>query len=158
MEGDFLYENRIEGYIDGDAVVKSESFVRNGVINKQLYQNGLFIWFGSDFHYRKMSYKNPYIHFDTSSVFKIFGSMRYKAIQEGTLWEKTEIHPACGSYYKKYSMKIEVLYLGLIMQRIPLFMNCSQIKEYMRENNGRDYEMTAIPTYLITHVFELEEF
>ncbi len=50
-----------------------------------------------------------------------------------------------------------MVYLGYIKQRIPLFANNDKgMERYVRRNNGRDYEICDIPTYLITQVFLCE--
>lgn len=158
LEGVFLYENLIYAYIEGeDVIVKRGNFVKMDTDNKNLYQYGIFIYFESAFQYKKMKDENPYIHFDTVSVFKLFGEMRYKALQEGTFWEKTTINPFCGAYYKKYQMKVEVLYLGEVEQRLPLFMDCKEVIKYSCKLKGKNYQIRVIPTYLITKVFELKE-
>lgn len=158
LDGVFLFENRIDAYVEGgDAIIKGNDLVHEGTVSKELYQQGIFTYYSSLFHYQRMADKNPNIHFDTASVFKVFGEIRYKAVQDGTLWGETDINPFCGGYYKKYRIKMEVLYLGSVIQRTPLFMNCKELKEYMRKNKGKNYEMCILPTYLITRVFEYEE-
>lgn len=153
----FLYENLIMAYIEpGDVIGKGNDFIKFNN-NKPTYNEGVFMYFTSAFRYNKMKERNIDIYIDTTSIFKSISEMRYKAMQNRTLWEKTHINPFCGSYYKKYKMKIEVLYLGEVFQKIPLLMNCKEVAEYLKKNNGKNYQMCYVPTYLITRIFEWEE-
>jgi len=157
LEGEFLYENLVAAYIEGDAVGKERSFVIMEENNEDLYKHGIITYFTSDFWYDKMKNKNDTMHYNPASVFKMLEDMQDRAVKNGTFWEPTDIHPFCGAYYKLYRMKIEVLYLGLVKQKIPLFMNCKEAKKYLHKNNGKNYQECSIPTYLITHVFEWGE-
>src|ERR1700744_2702256 len=77
IQGDFLYENFINAYVaGGDAVVKHGDFIEAGTVNKNLYKQGLFTYFTSDFRYRDMSAKNHNVHYDSASIFQALNEMR----------------------------------------------------------------------------------
>ncbi|HTO15170.1 MAG TPA: hypothetical protein VLZ83_05340 [Edaphocola sp.] len=158
LEGLFLREISIQAYMIGDGIHKGDDFIKQGeVLNETLYNNGIITSMSSYFWYDAMKEKRPDFHFDTISIFNALWGMELKSIQGGSKWFEPEISPICDSYYKRYRMKIEVLNLGLIKQRLPLFMNCEQIAIYEKENHGKNYQILAIPTYLITKIFSWEE-
>lgn len=157
LEDIFLYEMDIRGYADNDVFMKGgNSFVKQSIpFNKSVYQNGYFI-FRNDY-LKKIATKEPLIHYDSTSLDSALKGI-YEKYREGLVNIDSSFNPAYGCYYKKFRLKIEVLYLGSLMQRIPLFANNEkEMRKYVRKNNGRDYEIVALPTYLITRVFEWEE-
>lgn len=157
LEGVFLYELVIGSYIEVDVFVKGgKCFVKQSIpFDIQAYKNGYFIFENS--YLQTIALVNPSIHYD-SAVLESTSRQVYEKEIESLIYIDSSFNPTYGCFYKRYRMKIEVLYLGKVRQRVPVFVaNAKEMRKYMRKNNGKYYQLCAIPTYVITNVFEWEE-
>lgn len=101
--------------------------------------------------------KGIIIKLDDKSISNFYDSLFRKEIKDGSYNIETKINPICGSYYKKFKLKIEVAFIDTISQRTPLFLDCKQFDKYIRENKGQTYQVKPLPTYIITKFFTWEE-
>ncbi len=146
----FFYENLIEAYIQGDAVIKTGGYIKiKDDINKS-YLEAYYVL--SSFYAKKLASNNS-LHYDSLSINTFESKQYYQSIQNGTFFGETKINPFCGVYYKKYKLKIEVVKVGWVTQRIPYFQNCDEIKK-----RKKNYQIADLPTYIITNVFEYKEY
>jgi hypothetical protein len=149
ISGDFFYENLINSYIEVDAVVKSSGFIQADTLSEAAYKRGYFI---NGYSYNNLILsKGIDIRVDKMSIANFYDSQFQKAISEGTMRE-TSINPFCGAYYKKYEMKIEVIFIDSVDQRVPLFMDCKQYTS-SEGSNRKNYSIMKLPTYAITKIF-----
>lgn len=154
LSGTFFYENMIDSYIENDAVVKPPGFIHGDSISKFEYRNGYYI---NDWAYLKqLQRKGMELNFDKKSIANFYDSLQQRLLRNGTYMSETKINPFCGAYYKKYVMKIEILYIDTVLQRTPLFMDCPGYKMYVNDNH-KNYEMSTLPTYVITRIISWKE-
>jgi len=151
----FFYENSISSYIEVDAITKAGGFIKGDTITSEIYKNGYFVegWNYVEFLKRK----GIDVRFDKKSVSEFYDSLMQRSLRNGTYVDKTDINPYCGAYYKKFKLNVEVMYIDTIKQRVPLFLDCKQYDEYIREKKGRTYQFKPLPTYIITKFFSWEE-
>lgn len=155
LDAIFYYENLIESYDVGDAMLQNHGFVEaDTILNKSSYLNG-YINCNLDY-LRNLKLHNNLIQFD-SFVNRFLISIYSKSILNGSLNNETKLSPFCGSYYKKYHLKIEVLYIGSILQRVPLFLSCEELKKFHIKHPKKLYNVFKLPTYAVTKVFSWEE-
>ncbi len=153
VEDFFLYEYIILSYQDYDAIVKDNSFIRMESNYIDYYKKGVFA-FTNHTLYKRIKENNSNFHFDSTSL-RTLENFYFKKMVENT---SNYINPFFGGYYIKYRMKIEVLYMGMIKQRIPLLLNCEEIEQhYKKKNRHKHFQIKSVPTFLITNVFEFEE-
>ncbi len=150
----FYYENLIKSYIDLDAVVKTSGFIQADSISEIAYKKGYFI--DGYYYANSLSHKGININIDKKSIALFYDTLFQKSLREGTNAE-TNINPFCGAYYKKFEMKIEVMFIDSIYQRVPLFIDCNQYKILQESNNRNNYQMMLLPTYAITKIFSWRE-
>lgn len=155
LSGVFFYENKIQGYEVFDAIVKSPGFIKADTISEVSYKNGYYVdgWYYVD----DMKSKGINIHFDKNSIVAFYDSLHQKSLKDGTYMSETDIMPFCGSYYKKFRMELEVLYVDTISQRVPLFVGCEDNKKAKNDNNGKDNKIQPLPTYIITRIISWNE-
>ncbi len=156
LDAIFFYENLISSYQEEDVILKGGGFVKNDTITEESYYNGYYV--SNAYTYVKhLKQKGINIRYDDASIGAFHDSLFQKGLRDGNYRSKTNINPFCGAYYKKYQMKVEVLYIDTVSQRTPLFTNCNEYEVYVHKNNGKNYMMFALPTYVITRVFSWEE-
>jgi hypothetical protein len=155
VDGIFFYENSIEAYIDHHVVVKNYGFVFGDSVNEKLYQNEYYI-IAEDYYLNALQKMALDVRVNQSSISLFYDSLRTKGIRDGSFWSETEINPFCGGYYKKYMIKMEVLYIDNITQRVPVFIDCNERLVNTRRTR-RDYKMSSIPTYVITDIMFWKE-
>lgn len=157
IEDVFLYELAVRGYADGDVFIKGgDNFVRQSKpFNLESYKKGYFIFRNG--YLKRLADGNPLIHFDTASLDSIFAAINEMG-REGLVYVDSNFNPTYGCYYKKFYLKIEVLSLGDVSQRVPLFAKDeNELKKLIEKNGGKDYEIISLPTYLITRVFKYDQ-
>jgi len=155
ISGVFFYENSIASYIEGDAYVKSNGFIHADSVTQFAYSQGYYLEGGPYVDHLKN--KGIIVRLDKSSIAEFYDSLFQKSIRTDTYRSKTDINPFCGGYYKKYEMKVEVLYIDTVSQRVPLFMDCSGYEKFAQDNRGKNYVITPLPTYAITKIFSWRE-
>ena len=151
IESDFYYENLIQDYLEGDEISKGNGFIKcTQKISLETYLSGYFTAY---FLTNIMEMKRVGIVCDSVSISKFRNDMFVNALKDGTYYSETKINPFCGAYYKKFHLKIQVLYLGNVLQRTPLCLPCEEHLKYENEHHNMRYQMLSLPTYLITKVF-----
>lgn len=156
LDAIFFYENFISSYQEEDVIIKGGGFVKNDTITEESYYNGYYI--GNAYTYVKhLNQKGINIRYDDVSIGAFQDSLFQKGLRDGNYRSKTNINPFCGAYYKKFQLKVEVLYIDTISQRTPLLVDCNKYEEYVRINSGTNYLKASLPTFIITKVFSWEE-
>ena len=155
ISGIFFYENSIDSYIEGDAYVKSNGFIHADSVTQFAYYQGYYM--ESPSYVDHLKNKGITVRLDKSSIVEFYDSLFQRSIRTDTYRGKTDINPFCRSYYKKYEMKIEVLYIDTVSQRVPLFMDCSGYEKFVQDNKGKNYVIAPLPTYVITKIFSWRE-
>jgi hypothetical protein len=149
LEGDFFYENIVFAYSSSDAIVKSGHYIQCNHDIKTSYYKGYYILNSS--HGKMICSNNSFLKRDFVSVDSFERQQLYeKEIAETRAFEYyNSYNPFCGVYYKKYKLRIEVVKIGLVKQRLPFFENCDRMKKRGR----KVYKIDYLPTYLVTDVF-----
>jgi len=156
LEGLFLYESYVESYISGeDAVTKAGGLVKDmSTVNLSTYKSGYYLCdLGLLKKYKKV---NPKLNFNLTSL----GSFKLHLM--GIYWthsgdSETQLNPHCGLYYSKFLVKVIVVNIGETQQKTPVFLGCKDFNEHKIKNNGINYELHALPTFLITDVLSWQE-
>ena len=156
IKGDFLFENSIASYLDGDAITKSGGYIAfdSNIINS--YNKGIYII--GDSYIKNIAERNDKIDYDATSISDFQYKCTIKSINDGSYYGTTKFNPFCGLYYKKYKLNIVVLDLGNVMQKIPLFKTCKELEIHLKNKSNSKYKMKAIPTFIITKVVEFYEY
>lgn len=152
----FFYENSITAYEEVDVFLKNGGFIRTDEINEKSYRSGYYVG-DANAYVQYLKQKGIVIRYDNSSIAEFYDSLFQKGLRDGSYRSKTNINPFCGAYYKKFQLKVEVLFIDTISQRTPLFLNCEKHDDYIRYNKGKNYLNLSLPTYLITNVFSWKE-
>ena len=148
LEGYFYYENLVKGYVDFDAVVKTSGFIRVTADVKKSYEEGYYIIMNPELLRYGMTF-----HYDSLSIGNFLTNQWLGSVQDGSLLGTTSINPYCGIYFKKYYLKIEVINLGKIRQRVPRFKTCDELKQ-KKKRRKKYYRLRRLNTFLITNMFD----
>ena len=148
LEGYFYYENLVKGYVDFDAVVKTSGFIRVTADVKKSYEEGYYIIMNPELFRYGIKF-----HYDSLSIGNFLTNQWLGSVQDGSLLGTTSINPYCGIYFKKYYLKIEVINLGKIRQRVPRFKTCDELKQ-KKKHRKKYYRLRRLNTFLITNMLD----
>lgn len=143
IENDFFYEVYLQSYISGDAIVGGGGLIKFGIVNEETYLKGYFIL---NNYYLKKSYNQFGVLYNQKTTETTEYEFQLTSTLNFNLKDSAYFTPACGLYYKGYHLKLEVVFLGNISHRIPVFVDCAN------RNKISNYTYLALPTYLITNV------
>jgi hypothetical protein len=150
IEGIFYFENYINSYISLDALIVDPSFIYGETITRDNYLNGLYK-FGS---FVKLIQKDTScFKFNYKSIIDLNNDLNLSndSILTGQ-FRTTNIKVNCNDYYTKYYIKASVVKTKDQLRRIPIILNCKELKEY-KERYGKLYEKAYVPIYLFTEIF-----
>src|SRR5690554_1712480 len=127
IEGDFLLELAIGGYVTryGEIVKGNSNFIVETIpFSKESYLYGYFIL--RDFVHKWLAEKsmidyNLSSYYSDSTSFKNNFNEIYAIFRNSLVYVENNFNPIYGSYYKRFRLKVEVMYLADVEQRIPLF-------------------------------------
>lgn len=156
LSGTFFYENYVLSYLESDVVLKSGGFIKAEMVSERSYKGGYYVGESSTY-VQYLKQRGISVRYDAASIANFYDSLFKKGINTGTYRDITDINPFCGAYYKKYDLNIEVLFIDTVKQRVPLFMNCKGIEEFVQHNGGKNYKIDSLPTYIITKVLSWRE-
>lgn len=152
LEGVFLYEYDIGSYVYNSSVIKGDGLIRCDSNFLPNYSRGYYILNTSYFDQIKGKHSNLQANYESVGLFK--GAILKPMFMDPDFAEKC-IKPYCHTYYGAFRIKMIVLRLGTIRQRIPLFMNCEEFEAYEKKYK-KNFQLASIPTYVVTDVLEWE--
>ncbi len=153
IKGYFLFESRVDGYIEGsDAVLKEGGFVKFEFDNiESIYRTGYYLV--NPNNYRKIVNEN--FEIDSASVLNLYNRLtEIYWIQENV---ENDFNPFCGVFFRKFYLEIITVDLGLLSEKIPYLLDCEDL-ETTTAKTGVKYQSIDIPNFAILKVLNWCEY
>lgn len=154
LDTTFLFEASINSYTFSDQIMEHKGLLLCKPVNLSSYKSFYCTFHPNKTHSietKRLKKVSSNIHGSDKSVLRL--NLDLELSDSPLIDSNINLQPYCGTRYVPRRLKLDLVYLGKVPHRVPLFLNCGEYELYKSKHNGKNYTIERIHTYLITKVY-----
>ncbi|MBO2011012.1 hypothetical protein [Hymenobacter negativus] len=152
----FLFESYIDSYTFSDQIMERKGLLLYKPVSLNSYKSFYCVFRldpNQNTKYKQLEQEAFNNSEAKKSVVKLNLDLELGVADSIPIKSNIDLQPYCGTRYVPHRLKLDLLYLGKIPHRVPLFLDCKGYDRYLKNHHNRNYRIQKLRTFLITKYY-----